>query len=309
MKIRVGMVTHGFFDVPYWGAQERGWFAEEGLDVEFNVMGGIDAETEALLGGDIQIGIGSTEHVIQNVEQGGPLRLLGGNINRLTHSLIVQPDITRLEDLRGRTIGVSAHSAGTSSVFFDILEKVGLVYPGDYAIVEAGAVPPRHALLLDGTIDAAMQTDPHNYMAEDAGLGNLGPVTDWVPEFQFASVNCREDWAETHDEALQAFLRVAIRGSRWMYADQKGAVDVAERFMGIPTRYLERAWEDNLQLQAIPEDLRLLRAGIEVCIDLMTRDRTGQVSIADGATPERYALVEPLERAQKDLGLPVVSLA
>lgn len=308
MKLRVGMVTNGLFDVPYWGALERGWFIEEGLDVEFVVTGGIDTETKALLAGDLQIGIGSTEHVIQSVEEGGPLRIFAGNINKLTHSLIVQPGITCLEELRGRTIGVSALSAGTSSVFLDMLERVGLIYPDDYTIVEVGAVPPRHALLLDGTIDAAMQTDPHNYMAEDAGLGNLGPVTDWVPEFQFASINARHDWATTNAEALRAFLRVALRGSEWMYKDPRGAVEIAHIYMEVPTPYLERAVKDNQELQAIPRDLRVLRAGVNVCLSMMGRDRTHQVVLTEGAAPERYVDQGPLAQAQGDLGLPEAML-
>lgn len=304
-KLRVGMVTDGFFDVPYWAASDRGWFAEAGLDVEFEVMGGIDKETEALLAGDIQIGIGSTEHVIRNIEEGGPLRVIAGNIVKLTHSLIVQPEIASLEQLRGRTIGVSALSAGTSSVFFDMLERVGLTYPDDYAIVEAGAVPPRHQLLLDRTIDAAMQTDPHNYMAEDAGLGNLGPVTDWVPDFQFASLNVDRGWAERNENVLDAFLQVALRASEWMYQNADSAVETAHKYMGVERAYLRRAWEDNLALQAIPRDLRLYTAGMQTSLDLMRRDRSSQVRIPRDATPEKYVWTEPLARAQRAAGLPV----
>ena len=304
-KLRIGMVTEGFFDVPYWAALDRGWFSEVGLDVEIEVMGGIDKETEALLAGDIQIGIGSTEHVIRNIEEGGPLRVIAGNIVKLTHSLIVQPEITALQDLRNRTIGVSALSAGTSSVFFDMLERVGLSYPDDYAIVEAGAVPPRHQLLLDRTIDAAMQTDPHNYMAEDAGLGNLGPVTDWVPHFQFASLNVDRRWADANRDVLDAFLRVALRGSQWMYEDADGAVETAHKHMGVERHYLRRAWKDNLSLQAIPRDLRLFTAGMQTTLDLMRRDRSAQVAIPVDATPSKYVWTEPLARAQEAAGLPV----
>ncbi|MDB5966025.1 MAG: ABC-type nitrate/sulfonate/bicarbonate transport system periplasmic component-like protein, partial [Polaromonas sp.] len=65
--------------------------------------------------------------------------------------------------MRGKTIGVSALSGGTSSLFVDILERAGLHYPGDYTMVEAGPVPPRHEQLMNRIIDAGMQTDPHNY--------------------------------------------------------------------------------------------------------------------------------------------------
>jgi len=140
--LHVGIVVPAFFYVPYWAAHENGCYQELGLDVKFTVYGGIDPLTKALKTAQVDIGIGSPEHVIHDIEAGGELRMVGGNVNRLTHSLITQPEIKTLKDLRGKTLGVSALSGGTSSLFIDILEREGLRHPEDYTIVEAGVVPP-----------------------------------------------------------------------------------------------------------------------------------------------------------------------
>lgn len=302
VPIKVGLVTEAFFDLPFWCGVDHGGFAAAGLDVEVAVLGGIDAVTAALLAGEIQFGVGSPEHVVQDVENGGPLRMVAGNVNRLTHSLIVQPDITRLEDLRGRTIGVSALSAGTSSLFLKILTDVGLS-PGDYNVVEAGPVPPRHSRLLSGEIDAAMQTDPHNYLAEDAGLGNLGPVLDWVPYFQFVSVNVDSNWAHAHREVVTAFLRVAIEASDWVYRDRTGAIELARTYMNLNKGYLDRAWHDHATTGALPRDLRLLRPSVQTMIDMMRQDRTAQVLIEPHSKPDKYIDGTYLEQAQRELKL------
>lgn len=305
-SLRVGLVTEAFFDLPFWAGVDRGTYAEAGLEVENVVLGGIDAVTAALLAGELDIAVGSPEHVITDVERGGPLRMVAGNVNRLTHSLIVQPDITRLEDLRGRVLGVSAFSAGTSSLWRSILTGVGLHYPDDYRVVEAGAVPPRHELLLAGTIDAAMQTDPHNYLAEDAGLTDLGPVLDLVPYYQFTAVGVRADWADAHAEALTAFLAASIRATEWMFDDRDGAIELAGRHMPIERRYLERAWDDHVVTDAVPRDLRLLRASLETTASTMHEFRDE----AEGMDPAEAAkrCVEPryLAAAQRRLGLPEV---
>jgi hypothetical protein len=39
-------------------------------------------------------------------------------------------------------------------------------------VKETGGVPPRHKALLEGSIDAALQSVPWNFVAEDAGLRN-----------------------------------------------------------------------------------------------------------------------------------------
>lgn len=300
--LHVGIVVPAFFYVPYWAALENGWYSDVGLNVRFTVYGGIDPLTAALKAAEVDIGIGSPEHVIHDVEAGGELRMIGGNVNRLTHSLIVQPGIKTLQDLRGKTLGVSALSGGTSSLFIDILDRAGLKYPGDYKIVEAGVVPPRHERLLRREIDAAMQTDPHNYMAEDAGLNNLGPVSQWIPHFQFNSINTRTSWAQAHSGALIDFLQVSIQASRWLFENREAAIAIAESQMKLERRYLERAWHDHTTDEALPSDLRLERRSIETALTMMGRDRS--ITLSSDARPEKYVDISYLAQAQRRAGVP-----
>jgi len=299
--LHVGIVVPAFFYVPYWAAHENGCYQELGLDVKFTVYGGIDPLTKALKTAQVDIGIGSPEHVIHDIEAGGELRMVGGNVNRLTHSLITQPEIKTLKDLRGKTLGVSALSGGTSSLFIDILEREGLRHPEDYTIVEAGVVPPRHERLLDRKIDAAMQTDPHNYMAEDAGFNNLGPVSQWIPYFQFNSVNVRSSWAQANSETLIRFLQGSIQASQWLFENRDASIAIAEKHMKIDRRYLERAWQDHVSGEALPSDLRLERQSIETALEMMRRDRNVQVS--KDSQPEKYVEASYLAEAQRRAGV------
>ncbi|MDX3895561.1 ABC transporter substrate-binding protein [Pusillimonas sp.] len=300
-SLHIGIVVPAFFYVPYWAAHENGWYEEAGLDARFTVFGGIDPLSAALKAGRVDIGIGSPEHVVHDVEAGGELRMVGGNVNRLTHSLITQAEIRTLKDLRGKTLGVSALSGGTSSLFIDILEREGLHYPEDYTIVEAGVVPPRHDQLLQRKIDAAMQTDPHNYMAEDCGLNNLGPVSQWIPYFQFNSVNARASWAKSNEEALINFLQASIRASQWVFKNRDESIAIAERHMKIERKYLERAWHDHVADEALPSDLRLERKSIETALEMMRRDRS--VKLSSDSRPEKYVDTSYLAQAQRRAGV------
>jgi NitT/TauT family transport system substrate-binding protein len=303
-KLRVGLVTRAFFYTPYWAALRNGWYEQLGLEVELIDKGGIDAVTEELKAGTIEIGIGSPEHVIHDVEAGGQLRMVGGNVNRLTHSLIAQPEIKTLKDLKGKIIGVSAMSGGTSSLFVDILEREGLKYPGDYTMVEAGPVPPRHAKLMSREIDAGMQTDPHNYLAEDSGFTNLGPVSDWIPYFQFSSINVRKDWADQNRRDLVAFLTASIKASSWVFENRVAAVDLAAQTMEVERRYADRAWEDHVGIDALPVDLHLNFKSIQTCMDMIARDRSSNYSVARTSTPGTYVDTTYLSEAQRDAGVP-----
>ncbi len=298
-RVNLGIVIESFFHLPFWAGVQNGWYREQGLDVTLSVMGGIDETTRALKDRTIDIGVGSPEHVIQDVEAGGDLRIVGGSVNRLTHHLIVQPEITSLEQLRGKILGVSALTGGTSSLFIDILERVGLT-PEDYTIVVAGTVPPRHIKLQRREIDAGMQTDPHNYIADDAGFGNLGLVSQWIPYFIFNSINARREWATAHSSILTRFLLATIKASHWMLADRAGAVDLASDWMGIARGYADRSWKEHVAGDAVPLDLHVKRASIDTTVAMMRRDRS--MAIAADARPEKYVELTFLEAAQAQAG-------
>lgn len=298
--LKLGFVVPAFFYVPYWAGVEQGYYEQAGLDVDITIFGGIDPLTQALKNGEIDIGIGAPEHVIHDVEAGGPLRMIGGNVNRPTHDLIAQPEIKSLADLRGKTLGVSSLSGGTSSLFIEILEKgAGLRADEDYHMIPAGVVPPRHLRLLDRTIDACMQTDPHNYMAEDAGFSNLGPVVNWIPYFQFCSLNLRADWGEAHRDIVERFLAASIIASHWMAENEDEAVELAVRKMGVEERYARRAWHDHIDGDALPLDLRLEPRSIETDLEMMRRDRHATIQIDPKASWEKYVDSSYLEAAQR----------
>jgi len=81
-RIHLGIVVPAFFYVPYWAGVNKGFYEQEGLDVRITSFGGISPLTKALKSGELDIGVGSPEHVIHDVESGGPLRMVGGNVNR-----------------------------------------------------------------------------------------------------------------------------------------------------------------------------------------------------------------------------------
>lgn len=300
-KLRVGIVTPAFFYVPFWAGVRGGQYAAQGLEVEVLDMYSINNVTDALLAGKIEIGVGSPEHVIANVEAGGPLRMVAGNVNRPTHHLIAQARFKTREDLRGATIGVSALNAGTSSFFFTMLGKAGLHYPEDYTLVEAGPVPPRHTALQQGTIDAALQTDPHNYMAVDEGFTNLGAAIDDIPYFQFTSINIVQSWAEANHDTLVRFLTATLQTTEAMFADEDGAVAIAMAEMNLPEHYARRAWADHTTGEPVPRDLRVGETSVRMAAEMM---RQGRAAAFEGdIRPDRYVDQNYLAAAQAALGL------
>lgn len=241
-RMAIGLVSRTYFNMPLWIAQEYGYFAAEGLAVEGTIAGNA-SQVPPLLDGTWHAYIGSTEPVIENVAAGGPLRIVAGNAGKLVHSLIARAPFKRVEDLRGRLIGIFTEKEGTFFHAKAMLAAHGLNYPGDYTVKHTGGVPPRHKALLAGEIDAGMQSVPWNYLAEDAGMNNLGDAIDYVPDWQFVSVNVNGDWAGRNRAMVVRFLRALIRGTAWLYENRAAASVIAARELPAPLNHAERAWD------------------------------------------------------------------
>lgn len=284
-KLSIGLVSRTYFNMPLWIAQERGYFAEEGLDIEGTIAGNA-SQVPPLLDGTYQAYIGSTEPVIENVAHGGPLRIIAGNAGKLVHSLIARAPFKRIEDLRGRVIGIFTEKEGTFFHARAMLAAHGLNYPGDYQIKHTGGVPPRHKALLAGEIDAGMQSVPWNYVAEDAGMNNLGDAIDYVPDWQFVSVNVNGEWASANRELLVRFLRALLRGTAWLYENRAAASEIAARELPAPLNHAERAWDFFTGANAMTRDSSVNTKGLANVIatlkeaDLLARDAP--------ADPARY---------------------
>jgi NitT/TauT family transport system substrate-binding protein len=125
-KVVFGYSTIGAMAAGAWMAKEIGAYEKYGIDTELIYISSGPTVVQALLGGDVTGGIAATNAVIAAVLRGAPLVSVVSTANRPYHRLWVQPDIMRVEDLKGKTIGVTRFGPVTDNLTRMILKKYGL---------------------------------------------------------------------------------------------------------------------------------------------------------------------------------------
>ena len=156
--------------------------------------------------------------------KGGDLRLCAGFVNKPPLSMIAQPRYRSLADLRGARLGTSSLTEGTCHLMERMLAAHGLHQPKDFQFVLAGAHPQRWVALQAGTLDAAIQLVPFNYIAEEAGFPNLGDVDEYVPDFLFRrNLHAIKLGRTGMRGSLIGLLRALRRGVEALYEDPDGA--------------------------------------------------------------------------------------
>ena len=109
-----------------WMAKESGALEKYGLQSDIIFISSGPVVVQALIGGDLLGGSAASNAVINAVLNGAPIVAVGGTANRPYHRLFVQSDINRLEDLKGKTLGVTRFGSITDNLTRILLRKHGL---------------------------------------------------------------------------------------------------------------------------------------------------------------------------------------
>jgi len=125
-KVVFGYSTIGAMAAGAWMAKEIGAYEKYGIDAELIYISSGPTVVQALLGGDVTGGIAATNAVIAAVLRSAPLVSVVSTANRPYHRLWVQPEIMRVEALKGKTIGVTRFGSVTDNLTRMILKKYGL---------------------------------------------------------------------------------------------------------------------------------------------------------------------------------------
>lgn len=267
--VEVGLVAKAYTMLPLFVAKRRGFFAQEGIDCNYEVFGASDPVTAALESGAIQFSPTTPEGTLLDRANGGRLIVVAGWTNKLPFKLIGLPAHTSLQSLRGGTIGVSSMTEGTVHVIQEIMARAGLSYPQDYALEVVGAHPQRWELLQAGTIDAGLQPTPFDHMAIDAGFSVLADPAEVFPDFAFSVVAADAAWAAEHEALMVGILRALLHATRWAHDDRAGAAEVLVEEAGATPRHAELAVSDLFAAGTLPTDLRVSPAGLDAVITAM----------------------------------------
>lgn len=286
------------FSLPYWIAEHRGFFREEGLAPHLEIIGSGDLIKARLRSGETLLSIDPAAGVITDVHAGGPIRILAGNARRPPLFVIAQPEIQTLADLRGKTFGVLSLKEG-SSKFIPKIAAAGGLTPQDYRVIEIGGAPTRVKLLAERKIDVGLQPMPLNYEAEAAGYTNLGWTGDYEPDYQFTTINANIEWAKAEPAQAVALLRALLRGQAFADEHPDIAASIVAAELNTEERYALAALEDNARLGILDRELNWSESALLKVFEDVKAD--GLIAEDARFEPARYGAPQYLEQAKASL--------
>lgn len=177
-KVRIAYVGPSLSNLPLLAAKELGFFSRNKLEVEILLLTS-QLSAVALGAGELEYVAGVGPGSVGGTLAGIPSRAVWVVSNRILHSVVAQPELKSLQDLRGKKIGVTGLGGTTHTSLMMAIEKFG-GNPREYIVVSLG--PQQYLRALESkAVDAATIDPPLLFLVLKKGFSrilDLGSVVE-----------------------------------------------------------------------------------------------------------------------------------
>jgi NitT/TauT family transport system substrate-binding protein len=188
-------------------ADRKGFFKEEGLDFDFINSGSSTRSAQQVAAGSAPIGSSSMVDTMRAIDKGANIKIFLNSLAVGTHSLVGQKGIKSVKELKGKRVMTGGVGDITNLWWMAMAKANGMDGQKDVELLFSGATTARLAALYAGAVDATMLSTPQSFKAIQDGYADLGPVAPYLGEFPMMIWHVNEDWANTHEKELLAFIR------------------------------------------------------------------------------------------------------
>jgi NitT/TauT family transport system substrate-binding protein len=250
-----------------WIAQETGIFRKYNLEFPLVYVGSSPLATAAMLGGDAQMlvdgGLGTVRAVVQGNTE---LVFIAGIKNYLTQSILAKPEIKRLEDLRGKKVGVTRIGSTTHYFAIQAFKRRNMEAGRDYIVIQTGGAPEMLAALLSGSIDAGTMTAPWDTRAIAEGFHYVvyGPDLR-IPQVAVSFITRRTLIARSSPVITQ-FMRAMAEAAKILHTDKEITFKVLGKYLRVEDRKILEAGY-NAEIKALEPRMELKLEALQAILD------------------------------------------
>jgi len=293
-NIRVVTVSLGWnAALPFRVALARGFFKQQGLQVEPILIRGGPAAIAALVSGEVDYaGIGGVQAAFRSRARGLDVSLIGCTSSTTSYLLLGNNKVRTVEDLKGKIIGVTG--AGTYSEFAlrAFLKKNNINPDKDVMLRAIGDTPLRAAAIEKGIIAAAPFGSEEGVRLLKAGYSLISNFSEslGIPQNVLITRN------EVLEKSPETSKRPYIQGMQIAKFNKNEAIKAGydSGLTGDP-EVVSAAWD--LYAPGLAADMSIATSGLQQMLD--DDIRTGLVG--KGFTLDRVVNDRILKLAQQEL--------
>ena len=275
-------------------AQDKGYFAQTGLEVTLTPTPSSVFQITRFAQGDFDIAMTAVDNVIAYVEGQGEVPLLqpadfvvfmGGAPS--IPSLTTVPEITDYQDLKSKTLAVDAMTTGYAFVLFDLLRRHG-VTRAEYDVESLGGTTARWQAMQERKVAATILTSPFDLMAARDGFRVLDYAKDVYGHYEQSVATTRRAWAASNGTKLIAFVKGYVAAVEWLRNPsnrEEAITTIGKYFPQLPADLAPALYENFVGTRGIAAKAQIDMAGVRKVLELRNEYGNPKKSLTD---PARY---------------------
>lgn len=227
-KIVVSEVTHSVFYTPWYVSLEKGYFKDEGLDIEVILTPGADKVATSILSNDAQIGFSGPEATIYVYNNSDEKLISFASLTKRDGQFIVGPcnlkNNFKIEDLKGKTI-LAGRSGGMPLLMFKYALKNSNINENDLIIdtsVEfaslSGAFIAKQGEFVNLFEPNALKIEKENYGCVLTSLGNISG------EVPYTTFYAKEEYIKSNKNVIKKFNKALNRGINFVKNNNENVI-------------------------------------------------------------------------------------
>src|SRR5499433_1235132 len=297
-KVRMGSSSTNVSFLALYTAFHRGFFKDEGIDLEIIYMPANLAST-AVQSGDIDYN-GAVTGTIGAAVRGQPMKVLLFTVSKPFLFLVSKKEIKDVKQLRGKKIAGSSPGGSATLIAEKVLKHYGLEPGRDVSLLPmGGSAAGRYAVLETGSVDASFLSVPENIIALERGYNELVFAGD-VVEFPQNGFGTSEKRIRENPDEVYRMVRATLRGLMFVNdpKNREAVIDILMKQWKLSDRKMAAETLRHIS-RVLTKDAVVKPDSVQVLIDL-TRESakiTRPVSVSQVVD---YSFVD---RARKELGL------
>jgi NitT/TauT family transport system substrate-binding protein len=266
-----------------WMAKEIGAFEKYGQKAELLFISSGPTTVQAMIGGHLDVSIAASNAVVNSILAGAPLIAVGSVTNRPAMSLWVQPEITKPEQLEGKTMGVTRLGSTTHFLTLMVIEKLGL--KNKVKIQPFGGGTEADSAFRAGIVAArvgSIRPGPKALMMLDLAKSDI--------PFSMDLIAVKRDFHKSSPRTIEGILRAYIEGVVAMRTNKPRAHEVIGKYMRLrPEVVGEQTMTENYNYayNSIDIEPRVEPAVIETVLNWAGKSNARVEDFFDNTTVDR----------------------
>ncbi|HEV8726041.1 MAG TPA: ABC transporter substrate-binding protein [Candidatus Binatia bacterium] len=242
-RVRIGISAVSLGFLPTMIAEKKGFYAKHALAPE-HVLVPCAVATNALLSEDLDYAV-CTGPGIAGAIKGLPIKLIMTTQDKLGYLLLVKPNVQKLTDLRGKTIGISTFGSQLYLTTVTLLRRAGMEPGKDVNLLPAGDNTARIVGMDGGKLDAAFVSSPADIFGMKRGYKVLLWSRDHVPLTQNAIVVTDKKLKQSPDQVKRT-IKGSIEALRFIREHQEESVGIAAKWLKLDLAISRAAFDNYL---------------------------------------------------------------